>query len=253
MKLKDIDSYLQELLHIQEFTSSDSSLNGIQVGDKEADIQCCAFAVDACHETINRAAAAGAQMLFVHHGLFWGRPLAITGSHYKRVKALLDNNIALYATHLPLDAHNELGNNIKLAQRLKLKSITPFGNYKGKMIGFEGKLEKPMDLSDVIQMLGIKESQCLKVLPFGAKAIESVAIVSGGAPHEVEEAIQKELDLYITGDASHEVYHLCSESQINMVSCGHYFTETTGVQAVSEKMQQDLKLRTIFIDLPTGL
>ena len=253
MILKEIDNFLQDKLNIREFQNRDSSMNGVQSGDFSQDITCCAVAVDVSLESINRAADAGAQMLLVHHGLFWGRPIAITGSHKQRIQALIENEIALYAIHLPLDAHNLFGNNINIANQLKLTNISPFGYYKGKQIGYKGKFNTAKSLEEIINLLGTKKERCLKVLPFGKNKIESVGIISGGAPHELNEAIDLGLDLYITGDASHETYHLCQESNINMLSCGHYFSETQGVKSLAHLLHDELKLKTIFIDLPTGL
>lgn len=253
MLLKEIDQYLQELLCISDFAGKDSSMNGVQLGNPEQEIETIAFAVDACQATIDRASAAGAQMLFVHHGLFWGRPLPLTGSHYNRVNKMMDSKLALYAVHLPLDAHSELGNNITMANRLGLEECTPFGNYKGKAIGFQGRFNSPKTINEVIALLGTREEDCLSILPFGSPEISTVGIVSGGAPMEVMEAIDKGLDLYITGDASHAVYHNCLESGTSLIAAGHYHTETFGVQAVADKIKQDLQLKTLFIDMPTRL
>ncbi len=253
MKLGDLDNHLKKLLFLDEYERADISLNGLQVGDHNREIKRVAVAVDACQETIERAAQLNADMLFVHHGFFWGRPIAITQNHYRRIESLLNNQVALYAVHLPLDAHPELGNNAQLAERLQLKSTAPFGEYKGKKIGIKGELPAPLSIAEVIRQLGTTESDCLSILPFGQAEISTVGIVSGGAPREVMDAIDEGLDLFVTGDASHEIYHLCLESQINVISAGHYFTETVGVQAVARYLEEKLGLETVFIDLPTGL
>ena len=126
MKLKELDKILTEQLNISAF--DDISLNGVQVAcspDKE--IKKVALAVDACQMSIDKALENGADMLFVHHGFFWGRPIAIDGIHYNRVKTLMDNDMALYACHLPLDAHPVLGNNAQMALSLGMKEYDPFG------------------------------------------------------------------------------------------------------------------------------
>lgn len=253
MKLKDLDLYLQELLNLNDFTGVDSSLNGLQVGDYEAQINCCGFAVDACQETIERAVAVGAQLLFVHHGFFWGRPLPIRGNHFKRVKALLDGGLALYAAHLPLDAHPMLGNNSSLGMQLGLTEVEPFGLYKGKKIGVRGILPIPLTIDEILSKLGTNRENCPSVFPFGKRQIEQIGIISGGASREVEEAIDEKLDLYITGESSHEIYHTCLEAKINLIAAGHYFTETGGVHAIAKKLKEDLQLKTVFIDIPTNL
>ena len=137
MKLKELCAYYESLLRISG--TDDISLNGLQVGDGEAEIKTVAFAVDAAEETIGKAADAGADLLFVHHGLFWGKPYPLTGSVYRRFDLLFRRPLALFAVHLPLDLHPTLGNNARLAQTLGLQNILPFGEYHGIKIGFKGE------------------------------------------------------------------------------------------------------------------
>ena len=253
MKILDFDTWCRSFLAIDMMGGKDSSLNGLQIGDFEEDIKKIAFAVDACLETFNRAVDEKADLLFVHHGLFWGRPLAVTGSLYKRFETLINNKVALYAVHLPLDMHDKFGNNAVLADILGLTDRKEFGEYKGTFIGVEGSFESSMGRDEVVQKLFGGWEDSIKILPFGPDRIRTVGIISGGAPQEVAEAIDKGLDLYITGDASHEIYHQCMEAGINVIFGGHYLTETTGVQAVQKKVQAELGLETVFIDVPTGL
>ncbi len=253
MILKDLDVYFKGLLAIEENAGADVSINGLQIGDLEQDVKRIAFAVDSGLEVVKRASEMDADMLFVHHGLFWGRQQAIVGQHFNRVKAFIDSDMALYAVHLPLDVHPSLGNNAGIAMALGLEEFEPFGSYKGMKIGFKGVLDKPLSVDDVISCLGLCESDCLRVLRFGKDLVSSVGFVSGGAVFEVFDAIDEGLDLYITGDAGHEVYHNCKEAGINMISGGHYNTETFGVKLVSEFVKRDLGLETFFIDVPTGL
>ena len=253
MKIMDFDKWCRSFLAIDLMSGKDSSLNGLQIGDFGRTLNKIAFAVDACLETFSRAADEKADLLFVHHGLFWGRPMAVTGPMYKRFETLINNGIALYAAHLPLDMHAEFGNNAVLADILGLTDRKEFGEYKGSFIGVEGVFETPLGRDEVVRKLFGGWEDSIKSLPFGPEKISSVGIISGGAPREVSEAIDKGLDLYITGDASHEIYHQCMESGINVIFGGHYLTETTGVQAVQKKVQKELGLDTVFIDVPTGL
>ena len=253
MQLRDLDRYLRDVISIDELLGADNSLNGVQVGELDADIERVAFAVDACMESFRRATEWNADLIFVHHGLFWGRSVAVTGSHYDRLKFLLDNACALYAAHLPLDMHPILGNNAVMAAKLGLADLVPFGEYHGVKVGFKGILPQEQSIDDVLAALALKRESCNAVLPFGKSAIRSVGIVSGGATRDTEQAIAENLDLYITGDASHEVYHLCLEEGINLICGGHYQTEIWGVSALSEKLNQDTGLDTCFIDIPTGL
>jgi dinuclear metal center YbgI/SA1388 family protein len=253
MQITEIDKYFRELLCIDDFSRADSALNGLQFGDAGAEVHKIAFAVDACAETFRRAAEAEAQMLFVHHGLFWGRVYPITGRHHTRFNLLTSSSLALYAVHLPLDAHPELGNNAGIAAKLGLESCEGFGDYHGKKIGIKGKLKEPLDLNEIKTTLDMDVQKPLGQLAFGKDKIKTVGIVSGGATWESFQAIDEDLDLYITGDAAHEIYHHCLEAKINVLFGGHYFTETYGVRSMAEKTARDLNLETMFIDLPTGL
>ena len=228
MKLKELCAYYESLLRISG--TDDISLNGLQVGDGEAEIKTVAFAVDAAEETIGKAADAGADLLFVHHGLFWGKPYPLTGSVYRRFDLLFRRPLALFAVHLPLDLHPTLGNNARLAQTLG-----------------------PLSVDGVLGRLGLTRGDCLKVYGFGKKEVQSAAVVSGGAVDELSQAVAENLDLYITGEAGHEIYHFCKESHINMLSIGHYASETYGVKAVAAQTEKDCGLKTLFIDCPTGL
>lgn len=253
MKLKELDTFLQKTLLIPENSKNDSAINGIQVGDINQEIKKIAFAVDSGLEVIERANAENADMLFVHHGFFWGRPLAIVGTHFNRVKALVENNTALYATHLPLDMHPTYGNNIAIAEKLSLENIKPFGLYKGSKLGFKGELKNSVNIEEIIKRMELTSDDCLRVLNFGKEEIKTVAVVSGGAVFEVFQAIDEDVDLYITGDAGHEVYHNCKESCINMISAGHYNTEVFGVQRVAKMLEKEFGIETVFIDAPSNL
>ena len=252
MKLKELDSYFRSFLAIDDLAGTDISLNGVQV-ENTADIICIAFAVDACLEVFKRAEEAGAQMVFVHHGLFWGHEQRITGSHYQRLKFLLENNMALYAVHLPLDIHPDLGNNVSLAKAAGLVDLKPFGRYRGIDVGVKGTFKEPVATEHVLDNLGYDRAELLSYLSFGKEKNLTGAVITGGGEHDVADAIDEDVDLYITGDAAHVVYHTCLENKINMVSAGHYRTEVYGVQNVAKKVSDELALKTVFIDVPTGL
>ena len=253
MTSKDLDSWFSLILEPELFEDSDPSRNGLQVDNDGSDITRVAFAVDACQSTIEKAARAGAGMLVVHHGLYWKEPQCITGIMYNRVKALLDNNIALYASHLPLDAHPESGNNSGIASLLGLVNIQPFGEWRGATIGYRGEMSRPVALDDILPLLFPDGKKPLHVLPFGPNLIRSVGIISGGAADEIEQAIALSLDLYITGEIGHETYHVALENKINVIAGGHYQTETVGVRLLSKKLGLDTGIDTVFIDVPTGL
>ncbi|MBN1647345.1 MAG: Nif3-like dinuclear metal center hexameric protein [Spirochaetales bacterium] len=253
MLLAEIDEYYRSLLATDEFSKCDYAMNGLQFGNRNADITKVAFAVDACAETFRRAAEAKAQLLFVHHGLFWGKVYPLTGRHHERFRLLSESGLALYAVHLPLDAHPVYGNNAGIADRLGLQNREPFAEYHGKKIGVKGRLASARSLNEIKSMLDMENRKALGQLGFGNDKITSIGIVSGGAAKESFQAIEENLDLYITGDTSHEIYHHCLEAGINVLFGGHYNTETYGVRSMCEKTAQDLGIETFFIDLPTGL
>lgn len=253
MKLIDFANEISALLNMADYDGADSSLNGVQVGDLDSDIKKVAFAVDASLETITQAAKIKADLLFVHHGLFWGSPLAVTGSHYRRIKTLLDGGVGLFACHLPLDAHPLLGNNAQMALKLGLEHTEPFAQYHGKKIGWAGTLREALTCEQIIEKLGIRTDAHNVIIRGGKEKNSSVGIVSGGAALDVDQAMDLGLDAYITGENSHQTYHPCMERGINMLCLGHYETETFGVKAVMRYVSEHYGLETCFIDIPTTL
>jgi len=253
MTLSEIDFFLSATLSHPAWVEKDKSLNGLQVGRKNPEVHRVAFAVDACLQSFERAVAAGADLLVVHHGLFWGDPLAVVGDHRRRLQFLFDHDLALWASHLPLDAHPTLGNNAGLAQALGLEDRQPFGEYRGNKIGCKGVLPAPLKIERICDLLFNGRENVLQILPFGKAEITSVGVVSGGATQEVSDAIAEGLDLYITGDADHTIHHQALEAGINVISGGHYATETWGVRQLASHLQKEVGVSTVFLDLPTGL
>ncbi|MFW5800584.1 MAG: Nif3-like dinuclear metal center hexameric protein [Spirochaeta sp.] len=253
MTVQELDRVLRQWFQPDQFARADRSLNGLQVGRRDAEVRKIGTAVDACLETFLRAKEQEIDMLFVHHGLFWGYPMAVTDEHYQRLQLLLEYGVGLYAMHLPLDQHPKLGNNACMAAELELQEVRPFGRLKGMEIGVRGVAPEPISLDWVCRRLFAGRENTLGVLPFGTAEIRSVGLISGGAPFEVEQAIEAGLDLYITGDANHIVYHRAQEAGINVIFGGHYATEVWGVQAVGHKLAAEFGLEHQFIDVPTGL
>lgn len=252
MRLDELDGILRSTLKISDF--NDISLNGVQVACcPEREITKVALAVDACQASIDAAIEEGAQLLFVHHGLFWGQPIAVSGIHYKRVKTLLDADVGLYACHLPLDAHPVLGNNAQMCLSLGMKGYDPFGLYHGQYIGFKGELPFEMDCQEIARLLGFSVEWGLRILPFGKEMVRTVGIISGGAADDVHQAMDEGLDCYITGECSHELYHTLLERGMNMVCGGHYQSEVFGVKAVGRFLEKEYGLETVFIDRKTAL
>ncbi len=253
MKLKEFVDRLSDTLAIDNYAGSDMSLNGLQVGDLDAEIKKVAFSVDASLATIDEAAKQGADVLFVHHGLFWGRPIAITGRHYARVKTLLDSNLALFACHLPLDAHMEYGNNAQMAKKLRLQDVQPFAFFRGVSVGCKGVFPEALDAGQIIERLGVRTNDTNFAINCDGRKFRTVGIVSGEGAGDVFQAMDEDLDLLITGESRYTVVNDCLESGIGMLCLGHYETETFGVKAIRELVGKEYGLSTCFVDIPLGL
>jgi dinuclear metal center YbgI/SA1388 family protein len=209
--------------------------------------------VDASLEAFKQAAAVNAGMIFVHHGLFYGASARITGFFRERIKFLLDNNICLYGVHLPLDHHPQFGNNIVLAELLGLENIEPFGFYKNGKIGYKGTFPSPMKTEEAVKRISFMGRPPLGIYQFGKSENKTAAIASGGCSSQALNAIEEGVDLYVTGEILHQVYHDCLEGKLNMISGGHYSTEVWGLQAVMKHCRAELGIEVEFIDVPTGL
>jgi len=250
MKLNEIVDFLDDFLKIKEW--EDRSMNGLQVEGKNQ-VSKIAFAVDASIEAFRRTKKANADMIIVHHGLIWGGIERVRGIVMKRLKFLLENEISLYAAHLPLDAHPEIGNNVELLRIVGAEIKEPFGIYHGKQIGYSGTLKRSKKLNEVKKMLDDKLGVDSRILRFGRERVKKVAAVSGGGAFAVPEAGEKGIDLFITGEAEHSAYHAANESSLNVIFAGHYATETTGIKALMNVIGKRFDVDVEFIDIPTGL
>jgi len=252
MRIEEFDSLVRGILDIERLEGVDKALNGLQVTRQNRELKSAAFAVDASLESFKRAREWGADLLFTHHGLFYGKIRPIKGVLFRRIRYLLENRLALYAVHLPLDMHPQVGNNAALAGLLGLTECSGFGTYHGIQIGVKGTLpaaSTPAELMDKLGKHGLIPPRCLA---FGPSTVKTVCIVSGGGASDVREAIDEKLDLFITGDASHDIYHECAEAGINVIFAGHYLTEVWGMKALQKAITKQTGLRTCFIDIPTG-
>ena len=253
MTVSDLDRWMRGLLDLAAFDAIDNSRNGLQVASRASEVTKVAFAVDASLESFRRAIEWGAQVLFVHHGILWDRPERVVGAFYERLSALIQGNLALYAAHLPLDQHPEVGNNIGIARHLGLVDIQPFGAHRGIKIGYKGTLPAPARLDEVVFRLSGRQGEQMRTLPFGPELISTVGIVSGGAARDVAQAVDEGLDLYVTGEPLHDIYHHCLESHIHVIFAGHYQSESFGVRSLSVRLARDTGLDTTYVDVPTGL
>ncbi len=250
MKRNELVAYLDDYLRVK--TIQDTSQNGLQVEGPEEVLK-VAFAVDACQKVFEQAVAAQAQLLVVHHGLFWDKPVRLVGPLFGRVWALVTGECALYAAHLPLDVHPEVGNNAELARLLGLKDARPFGEYHGSPIGMGGTLDS-VPLSVLIERLEQATGQpIVHALTYGPALVSRVGCVSGGAAFLIDQVAQAGFDTFVTGETSHSFFHYAAEYGLNVIFGGHYATESLGLKALARHLADKFRLETVFLDMPTGL
>lgn len=255
MDLSELCARYDERLRTADFADLDASANGLQVGPEEREISRVAFAVDGVEATIEDAADLGADLLVVHHGLSWGGIERVTDLHYGRIAPLIRNDLALYVSHLPLDAHPELGNAAGVADVLGLEDREPFAALGPEHIGQRGRASSPFTVSSMRSLLESEldhGGQGVQVLDFGPEEIEDVAVVTGAGADWREEAAREDVDALVTGEGKGKLYHEARESGLNVFLAGHYATETFGVRSLQE-LADGWGLDTVFIDRPTGL
>ena len=253
MKLENLVSYLNDLLALDKF-SRDASNNGLQV-EGSTEVTRAVFGVDACQELFDAAAEMKADFIFVHHGMSWGsEPRRFSGIVAKRLSTLFQNGISLYAAHLPLDAHPEVGNNAQLADVIGLKELTPFFEYSGVDIGFSGVLKTAASCHFLAEHLGKKLSVEPVIYGDAQREVSKIAIVSGGGGlGGLEDAYVRNCDLLITGEFDHTMYHPRKEMNVNVISLGHYASETVGPLAMQKLVSETFGVETVFAEVPTGL
>lgn len=243
----EILAYLDHYLSAGEIR--DYGPQGLQVeGAAEVDTMVTGVSVSA--ELFERAADLEAQLILVHHGLFWDRDRRVVrGALRRRLSLLLEHEITLAAYHLCLDRHPEVGNNILAARGLDLRTIEPFGRYESWTLGYRGTLP-PTPVEEVVERIDRFYGSDSLVFPYGPALVTSVGIISGGAQRELEQAIAAGLDMYVTGEAGEFVMHMAKEAGIHYVASGHYNTERVGIRALGEQVGRCFGVDVHFIDLP---
>jgi len=252
LKLKKLVEYLDELLELKLWEKSDASLNGLQLEGAHS-ISRIAFAVDASEQTFRMCREAAAQMLIVHHGLFWGKPLPLTGIHRRRVKLLLDSDISLYAAHLPLDFHPQLGHNACIARALGLEIKDHLTVESGMALGTLAQSPEPLNLSSFAASVDRRLDTKSLVLPFGRETVRRVGIISGYGSKILDESLSEKIDTFLTGESSHTLYHFAREFGMNVIFAGHYATEVPGIKELASHLSDHFALETEFLQAPTGL
>lgn len=243
---------LAEKLNIAGF--EDVSNNGLQVASRKTTIAKVCSGVDATLPFFEEAARRGADLVICHHGISWGDSLKrIAGLNYEQVSFLLAHDLALWACHLPLDAHPTLGNNAQLCAALGLADIRPFGIYHGQTIGFRGTFAAPMPRAAFLARLKEGVSPRVVAHEFGPAEIRTVGIVSGGAASMLGEALDEGLDAFVDGETDLATYNLCLQRRGNMYAAGHYATERFGIRAVGEWLASRFGVEHEFIDFDLPL
>ena len=255
MRLDVLRDRLDDRLRTADFADLDASANGLQVGDADREIEHVAFAVDGVRATIETAADAGADLLVTHHGIVWGGLDRVTGQAYDRIAPLIEHDLALYVSHLPLDGHSELGNAAGVADLLDLEDRKPFGEVGPETIGQRGLVAEPTTVDELQDRLANELDTGdgrVRAFDFGPDEIEAVAIVTGSGADFLPEAREADVDALVTGEAKGKLYHEAREAGLNVVLGGHYATETFGVRALQD-LVAEWGLETSFVDHPTGL
>ncbi len=250
MDLATIVAFLDTELRTHEIPDYPGAINGLQL-ENRGSVRKVVAAVDASLPVIERAAAAGASLLLVHHGLFWQGAKPLTGARLEKLRVALNADMAVYSAHLPLDIHPKFGNNALLANAINLRENSPFLEWKGIHLGLTGITEASRD--EFVRQVSAAVGGPVHLCPAGPPVVRTVGVVTGGAGSEVEAAAAAGIDTFVTGEGPHWSYPLAEELGINVIYAGHYATETFGVRALATELAQRFALNCEFIDHPTGL
>lgn len=249
--LEEITRFLDDYLDSGGTPDYPGALNGLQVAGPES-VTRFAVAVDAS-EAVIEAVTGWADLLVVHHGLFWGGLRPLTGPRFHRIKALIEGRTALYSSHLPLDRHPEAGNAVVLARRLHLANLEPFGEYQGTHVGWRGTVRAAQRaLGDFRGELAGVLGREVTTLPGGPAMVRSAAVVTGAGASTLEEAAEAGVDVLVTGEAQHHHAIDAAELGVTVLLGGHYETETFGVTRIAEVLTDRFGIEGRFVDSPTG-
>lgn len=245
MHLSDIVSHLDTLLSTKEIEDYKNAFNGLQLENTKK-IEKISVAVDACETVIRRAAETQSDLLIVHHGLFWNGSAPLTGPFYRKVALAVKSGLAVYSSHLPLDAHAKFGNNALFASALTAQTAAPF---LGIGCRFTDRVSRQELLDRVEKAVGAR----VHLAPGGPEECQRIGLVTGGAGSEIFKAAAEGVDTFITGEGPHWTYTAAEELGINLLYAGHYATETFGVKALGRHLEEKFGIPWQFIDHPTGL
>lgn len=249
---QDLIGYLDDLLSPVAY--DDYGPNGLQVPGKD-EIQAVVTGVSANLALFTHARDLGADLVLVHHGLFWaGPPRPLDQASKRRLQMLFDGDLALAAYHLPLDGHLEVGNNALLAQAIGAEEVAPFGRHHAATIGvrarFAGDGLRPDEL--VARVAAATERAPLAFAD-GPDPVRTVGIVSGAGADHLDEAIELGLDAFITGEPAERSMARAREAGVHFLAAGHYATETFGVRALGERLAATFGIEHAFVDVPNPI
>src|SRR5207249_6940559 len=242
--------FCDEMLGTVKVQDFEGAVNGLQM-ENDGTVTRIAAAVDASHATVKLAVAARADLLVVHHGLFWARTHPWIGKKYELLRLLLESNLAVYSSHLPLDAHPRLGNNARLCAAMGLRKLRPFFFDHGQFIGFQTR--RRVSRTDLASRLRRATGAAPRLVPGGPSICQRIGVVTGGAGSDLKQAAAEGVDTFITGEGPHWTYVLAEELGVNVLYGGHYATETFGVKALAAELSRRFKIPWSFVDYPTGL
>lgn len=250
--LANLLAYLDELLDPGSF--SDYGPNGLQVPGPQ-EVRTVVTGVSASAELFERAAEHDADLVLVHHGLFWnGAPLALTPSAKRRLQLLFDHDMALAAYHLPLDGHPEVGNNALIAAGLGCVSHEPFALHKGRAIGVTGRFAGDgVAATELAARVGELTGREPLTFLDGPALVRSIAIVSGAGADYLPEAAAAGIDAFLTGEPAERVMTIAREEAIHFIAAGHYATETFGVRRLGELLAERFGVASVFVDVPNPI
>jgi dinuclear metal center YbgI/SA1388 family protein len=250
VSLPAIVKYCDRRLRTAEIGDYDGAANGLQV-QNSGTVTRLAATVDASLATVKLAIAAGADLLIVHHGLFWSKTHPWTGRRHELIKLLVEHDLAVYSSHLPLDAHPKWGNNAQLGAALGFTGLKPFFPTHGQPIGL--KTRTNISRLELVKRLERATGASPRLIPGGPEICRQIGVVTGGAGGDLKSAAAAGVDTFITGEGPHWTYALAEELGLNVLYGGHYATETFGVKALAAELSRKFKLPWQFLDHPTGL
>ncbi|MFH1729509.1 MAG: Nif3-like dinuclear metal center hexameric protein [Pseudomonadota bacterium] len=247
----DLESYLNEYLKVNEIR--DYVPNGLQVEGKD-EIKKVVIAVSASLELFEKAIEKDADAILVHHGMLWDNEIkVIKGWKKTRIETLIKSNLSLFAYHLPLDMHEEVGNNFVAAKDLGAVALNGFGDYRGKKLGCIGELKKEICFKEFQEKIKTYYKSNLKVYNFGKEKISKIAVVSGGASDIYYQVTKDDLDVFITGEVGEPIMNMAKEVGVNFIAAGHYNTEKVGVIALGRRLKDKFNIDVEFVDIPNDV